>query len=250
VNIETLLCHLQGQGSTADADGWVSTAWDTAAKQLGDITLGSPAGHSMAGTVHGVWILPASVAINLATNQTVADAIAAQMLPAAAAPTVTLQVQTAAPVVRQAFSVAVSAAAAAGYKVRARVSFYGAAPRWGLCGSLVGGYMPSSIILVLATPCRLSCHIRAQSLCAAWCTVPSRQCKVVCIFGQVGPTAAQHTGVPSCVLLCRDCLLASCGTVSKNFSSEGNTLQGTATAYYPRAGRYAGKAVRNLSCSV
>lgn len=129
-HMSTFLCHLQGQGLTADADGWVSTAWNTAAKQLGDITLGSPAGRSMAGTVHGVWILPASVTFSLATNQTVADAIAAQTLPAASALTVSLQVQTAAPVVGQAVSVTVSAAAAPGYKVRARVAFYGAAPRW------------------------------------------------------------------------------------------------------------------------
>jgi hypothetical protein len=90
----------------------------------------------MAGTVQGLWVLPGAVAFDsLATaGQAVPDVLAAITAPAnpaaaAAGPTVTLQVLTAAPVVGSPVSVAVSAVAAAGSTARARVTFYGAAPR-------------------------------------------------------------------------------------------------------------------------
>jgi hypothetical protein len=89
----------------------------------------------MAGVVQGLWVLPAAVAFDsLATaGQSVPDVLAAIIAPAnpaaAAGPSVALQVLTAAVVVGSPVSVAVSAAAATGSTVRARVTFYGAAPR-------------------------------------------------------------------------------------------------------------------------
>jgi hypothetical protein len=117
-------------GVQVDAAGWVSTQ----IRSLGEITLGSPTGRSIAGTVQGLWVLPGAVAFDgLATaGQTVADVLTAITAPGsatAAGPTVSLQVQTAAPVVGTPVSVAVSVTAAAGRTVQARVTFYGAAPR-------------------------------------------------------------------------------------------------------------------------
>jgi hypothetical protein len=87
----------------------------------------------MAGTVQGLWVLPGAVTFDslAAADQTLADVLAGITAPAAAAPpSVSLQVQTAAPVVGAPVSVTVSASAAGvGSSVRARVTFYGAAPR-------------------------------------------------------------------------------------------------------------------------
>jgi hypothetical protein len=124
---------LQASGVTVASTGWVSTALSS----ITDITLGSQGGKGMAGTVQGLWVLPGAVAFDsLATaGQAVPDVLAAITAPAnpaaaaAAGPTVTLQVLTAAPVVGSPVSVAVGAVAAAGSTVRARVTFYGAAPR-------------------------------------------------------------------------------------------------------------------------
>ena len=102
---------------------------------MGEITLGTPTGRSVAGTVHSVWTLPTAVALDrLATaGQSVSDVLANITTPASAkGPTVGLQVQTAAPVVGELVEVAVTASSAAGHKVQARVTFYGAAPRWEL----------------------------------------------------------------------------------------------------------------------
>jgi hypothetical protein len=122
---------LQVSGVTADSTGWVSTVVGS----ITDITLGSQGGKGMAGAVQGLWVLPAAVAFDsLATaGQSVPNVLAAITAPAnpaaASGPSVALQVLTAAAVVGSPVSVAVSAAAAAGSTVRARVTFYGAAPR-------------------------------------------------------------------------------------------------------------------------
>lgn len=120
---------LQAWGVQVAASGWVSSP----ASSLGAITLGSPTGKSMAGTVQGLWVLPGAVAFDslAAEGQTLADVLAGITAPAAAAPpVVSLQVQTAAPVVGAPVSVVVSASAAnVGSSVRVRVTFYGAAPR-------------------------------------------------------------------------------------------------------------------------
>jgi hypothetical protein len=113
-----------------DAAGWVSTQ----IRSLGVITLGSPTGKSIAGTVQGLWVLPGAVAFDsLATaGQTVLEVLTAITAPASAAaagPSVSLQVQTAAPVIGAPVSVAVTASAATDRTVQARVTFYGAAPR-------------------------------------------------------------------------------------------------------------------------
>lgn len=119
-------CVLQAYGVSISSSGWVSTVISSA----GDITLGSPSGKSMAGTVQGLWVVPALVDFSTA-GQTLPDVLASITAPAGTvAPTVSLQVQTAAPVVGTPVSVAVSATAAAGSTIRARVTFWGAAPRW------------------------------------------------------------------------------------------------------------------------
>lgn len=125
-----LLCVVQASGIQVTAAGWVSTA----VSSQGEITLGSTTGKSMAGTVQGLWALPGAVAFDgLATEgQTVADVLTAITAPApapAAGPTVTLQVQTSAPVVGAPVSVAVGVTPAAGRTVQARVTFWGAPPR-------------------------------------------------------------------------------------------------------------------------
>lgn len=122
------LWWLQASGVQVAASGWVFT---TVNNNQGDVTFGSPTGKSMAGTVQALWVLPGAVAFDsLATaGQTVADVLAAITAPAAAVPpTVSLQVQTAAPVVGQPVSVAVSATGSAGV-VRVRLTFWGAVPR-------------------------------------------------------------------------------------------------------------------------
>jgi hypothetical protein len=127
---QQLPCMLQATGIQVTAAGWVSTEMSS----QGDVILGSPTGRSMAGTIQGLWVLPGAVAFDsLATaGQTVADVLTAITAPSsvtAAGPSVSLQVQTAAPVVGAPVSVAVGVSAAAGTAVQARVTFWGAPPR-------------------------------------------------------------------------------------------------------------------------
>lgn len=118
----------------ADAEGWVVSPTSS----LDGIAFGSPDGKSVAGSVQGLWVLPGAVAFDTlaSTGQGVSGVLAAITAPFAAtgAPTVSVQLLTAAPTVGTPISVAVSASAAAGSTVRARVTFWGAAPRWGRHG--------------------------------------------------------------------------------------------------------------------
>jgi len=118
---------VQASGVQVDASGWVSGA----AGNLGAIVLGSPAGNSIAGAVQGLWVLPDAVAFNslASAGSTLPDLLAAITSPSAAAPTVALQVLTAAPVVGASVRVSVSASTPAGSSIRVKLTFWGAAPR-------------------------------------------------------------------------------------------------------------------------
>jgi hypothetical protein len=137
----------------------------------------------MAGTGQGLWVLPGAVAFDslAAAGQTLADVLAGITTPAAAAPpSVSLQVQTAAPVVGAPVSVAVSASAADGRSLQARVTFYGAAPR---CVLPITRHKQHSHQVPIALQCRahaytyvtgcglasVSCH-NTQSDSACCCT--------------------------------------------------------------------------------